>query len=191
MIALFDFKGLFAKAVKQGEKGERGRRSVGVQLLGALLVCYPEVASLSYEPREDRLSLFFLVKSPLPTRGELLHFVDLLEESLEAYHELEFGMNAWLAIRTEGQGTMLTFEVVRNIADLSRGELEIMAELFDNEYGERLEVAEDTAGEGTELFDMQSDMLDYMLDNAAEIAATTRERLAGLRENGRIAVFNK
>ena len=136
---MFGFRQFFGKEDK-GKSSRQNQMQVGVQLLGSLLVCYPEIASVTYDPKRDNLELAFMVRQPLPPGKGADEFADFLQESLEAYHELEAGYNAWSSVEAEEQGDTLLFHVARNLMDLSRGELEVMAELMLDRFGDNLMV---------------------------------------------------
>ena len=136
---MFGFRQFFGKEDK-GKSSRQNQMQVGVQLLGSLLVCYREIASVTYDPKRDNLELAFMVRQPLPPGKGADEFADFLQESLEAYHDLEAGYNAWSSVEAEEQGDTLLFHVARNLMDLSRGELEVMAELMLDRFGDNLMV---------------------------------------------------
>ncbi len=163
---------------------------VGVQLLGSLLVCYPEIASVTYDPKRDNLELAFMVRQPLPPGKGADEFADFLQESLEAYHDLEAGYNAWSSVEAEEQGDTLLFHVARNLMDLSRGELEVMAELMLDRFGDNLMVDSHTEENlEPDFAAMHSELLDRLLDQAPDIII--KGRMAAVRENDRVVVYNR
>ena len=106
---MFGFRQFFGKEDK-GKSSRQNQMQVGVQLLGSLLVCYPEIASVTYDPKRDNLELAFMVRQPLPPGKGADEFADFLQESLEAYHDLEAGYNAWSSVEAEEQGDKLFHE---------------------------------------------------------------------------------
>ena len=53
--------------------GFRSQRSkeeekAGIQFLASMLVCYPEISSLSYDPRRSTLTFEFIVRGDYPAR---------------------------------------------------------------------------------------------------------------------------
>lgn len=186
---MFGFKQFF----KQEDKGKAPRQNqmqIGVQLLGSLLVCYPEIAAVTYDPTRDKLELTFMVKQPLPPGKDVDKFADFLRESLQAYHDIEEGGYVWFLVDTESQGETLLIRVSRNLIDLTRGELEIMAELLLDRFGESLLVDSHTVENlEPDFAAMHSEVLDQLLDQAPDIII--KERMAAVRENDRVIVYNR
>lgn len=163
---------------------------VGVQLMGSLLVCYPEVTAINYDPEKDWLELSFMVRKPVPEGRKLDDFLDFLRESLEVYHEMEEGLCVWSSVSLDEQHDTLMIQVVRNLGDLSRGELEVMAELMVDRFGDSLLVDRHTEENlPLEFANMHSEILDQLLDQPQELAI--KERIAAVRENDRVVVYNR
>lgn len=172
-----------------GKEKRRNQSQVGVQLLGSLLVCYPEVAAVTYDPGQDELELTFVVRQPYPAGKGLEAFKEFLRESLEAFHDIETGCYIRCAAYYEQQGDTLLVHVVRNLGDLFRGELEVMADLMLDRFGESLLVDSHTEENlEPEFANMHSEMLDQILDQVPDIII--RERMAAVRENDRVVVYN-
>ena len=74
---------------KYYEKKQQAAKN-GVQLLASILVCYSEISSLSYEPKNNELVLDFVVKGEAGKK-ELQAFMDYINESLQVYHDLTDG----------------------------------------------------------------------------------------------------
>ena len=87
---MFGIRQFFGKK-DQAREPRQNHVQIGVQLLGSLLVCYPEIAAVTYDPGKDNLELTFMVKLPVPEGKNLEEFTDFLRESLEAYHDIEEG----------------------------------------------------------------------------------------------------
>ena len=98
--------------------GFRSQRSkeeekAGIQFLASMLVCYPEISSLSYDPRRSTLTFEFIVRGDYPAR-ELDAFARLLSESIETYHVLvadeEVGVNIWVEEVSAEKKTVMASE---------------------------------------------------------------------------------
>ena len=72
----------------------------GIQLLASMLVCYPEIESVTYEPKNTELTMDFVISRDV-AQSELEEFVKFLDESLQTYHSLETGQPVWLAAEAE------------------------------------------------------------------------------------------
>ena len=186
---MFGLGQFFGKEDK-GRGSRQNQMQVGVQLLGSLLVCYPEIAAVTYDPKRDNLELTFMVRQPLPPGKAPDEFADFLQESLEAYHDLEAGYYIWSSVDAEEQGDTLLIHVARNLMDLSRGELEVMAELMVDRFGDKLMVDSHTEENlEPDFAAMHSELLDRLLDQAPDIII--KERMAAVRENDRVVVYNR
>ena len=75
----------------------------GVNLLISILVCYPEIGAVSYEPKDDALHFSFTLRE-LPSRAEYESVGELIRESILTYHSLEGFEGARIEIFLEGAG---------------------------------------------------------------------------------------
>ena len=66
-------------------KRSKEEEKAGIQFLASMLVCYPEISSLSYDPRRSTLTFEFIVRGDYPA-AKLDAFARLLSESIETYH---------------------------------------------------------------------------------------------------------
>ena len=89
-------------------KRSKEEEKAGIQFLASMLVCYPEISSLSYDPRRSTLTFEFIVRGDYPA-VRLDAFARLLSESIETYHVVvadeEVGVNIWVEEITAGQKT--------------------------------------------------------------------------------------
>jgi len=186
---MFGLGKLFSSRGREA-KNKETKPKTGVQLLGAMLVCYPEIATVAYDPKDGQLVLGFVVREPLPERRELEEFAALLDESVQAYHELVGSQLVWTAVDVEAHNNTLVLHVRRSLADFMRGELELLGTLMRDRFGGQL-VVDKHSPENLEpdFADLQSELLDQMLECVQE--AAIRERIIGLRENDRVVVYNR
>lgn len=186
---MFGLKKLLGLGGKNDSR-KKTKSQAGVQLLGAMLVCYPEIGTVAFEPKDGQLVLGFVVREPLPGREELEKFAAFIDDSLQAYHQLEDALYVWTAISAEAQAGTLMLNVRRTLADVTRGELELIVTLMRDKYGEQLVVDKHSVDSLEPDFAvLQSDLLDQMLDQAQELAI--KERIIGIRENDRVVVYNR
>ena len=73
---------MFGFNLSEKNPGSRKEMSTGVQLLASMLVCYPELYSVTYEPRDTEITLDFVVKGKMP-KAEMEEFATLLDKSLQ------------------------------------------------------------------------------------------------------------
>ncbi|WP_455048149.1 hypothetical protein [Mitsuokella sp.] len=176
----------------KSQQKSKAEEKAGIQFLAALLVCYPEISSVTYDPKKTTLTFDFVVRGSYPEK-ELNAFTKLLSESIETYHALMDGRQAYAAIRGEEIVTKtrtIMFHVDRDVSSLDRGELTLMARLFMDHFGKALLVDSHSLKSLEQDFaSVQSELLDQMLGQARELHF--RMHMVGLREGDRVVVYNR
>ena len=172
-----------------GSNGSRKEMSTGVQLLASMLVCYPELSAVTYEPQAAEIILDFVVEARVK-REEMEDFADLVDNSVQTYHDLHGGEPVWLAIDADVNGKLMTVHVRRQLSTMLRGELDLLAELFRDKFGDNLQIDVHTLDAmEAEFSTMQSNLLDQMFDLAQ--ASRIKERMIGMREKDKVVVYNR
>lgn len=161
----------------------------GINLLVSILVCYPELGTVSFEPKNDSLRLSFALKE-MPSKADFEALRSLLEESIAAYHALEGFFGAQTSISLDGTENTAFLYVWRDMATLSRGEIGLLTALVREHFGENL-LMDMEIGEADELEieAAQAEIIDNMIGNLKINRVT--DRMIGVREEGRVMVFNK
>ena len=90
----------------------------GINLLVSILVCYPEIGTISFEPGEDALHFSFALQE-VPPRQVYEDVGELIRESIVTYHSIEGFSDARIEIYLEGQGHTAFFHVIRDIRTIS------------------------------------------------------------------------
>lgn len=167
----------------------RKETNTGVQLLASMLVCYPELYSVAYEPRDTEITLDFVVKTK-SSRENMEEFASLLDKSLQTYHDLHGSGPVWLAVDADVNGALMTIHVRRQLATMLRGELDLLAELFCDRFGEDLQTdVHSLDALEPEFSNMQSSLLDQMFDMAQ--SNRIKERMIGMRDKDKVLVYNR
>jgi len=161
----------------------------GINLLVSILVCYPELGTVSFEPKDESLRLSFAFKG-VPSGSEYEEVRNLLAESILAYHALEGFFGAKTNITLEAQGNTSFLHISRDVHTLSRGEIDLITALIREHFGEILimELANNESSD-IELETAQAEVIDHMIGNLKINRVT--DRMIGVREEGRVMVFNK
>ncbi len=161
--------------------------SDGVNLLISILVRYPEIGTISFDPNKESLKLTFML-SGIPSPQEFTAFKHLLLNSLAAYHSLE-GLNIQLAdLQLTSYEQVAMLNIIRDVATLSKNEITIIITLLREKFKERL-VADHNDTMPEEDLLVQEELIDNMLENIKKHHAV--HGLIGIREDGRVLVFNK
>lgn len=156
----------------------------GVNLLVSLLVRYPEIATLAFDPRKNSITLKFMFLQPTDA---VQWTPQRLSESLAAYHELvriQPAVNE-LRMSNEGQLAMLTLE--RDVTTISKGEILLLIGVL-REQIKALLVA-DPVEAPPEDSGFQEELIENMLTSIKSNYGG--QGLIGIREEGRVLVFNK
>lgn len=159
----------------------------GVNLLVGMLISYPEINKVLYEPKDETLNSTFIVKAVL-TDDDFDAFDILLKTNLAAYFELEKIEAERVELFRQQCGNFTFIQLKRDIASVSKGELALLAALVQERYGSQL--LDD--GKVIVLEDemiLQDDFVDTMLNNIR--LNKIPMRLIGMREDGRVMIFNK
>lgn len=161
----------------------------GVQLLASVLVCFPEIESVSYDPRQEVLTMDFVVRAQL-VPAEIEAFAALIAESIETYHVIEGGEASAVDFSYEQHDALTILHLARPMEELSERELSLTVQLLTERFGETLHV--DPHGAETpdaEFRMLQHETLERMLVAVREIPL--RERLVGIRERDQVIVYNR
>lgn len=170
--------------------GGRKDASIGVQLIASLLVCYPEIYTVTYEPKDTEITLDFVVQGSSIGQQEMEEFAKLVDDSVQTYHDLHGGQPVWLAIDADMHGTRMTVHVKRQLSTMLRGELDLFAQLFQDKFGDKLQAdAHNVEVLEPEFSSLQSNLLDQMLDTAQE--HRIKERMIGMRDKDKVLVYNR
>ena len=185
---MFDFLRRFFSGARGGRiKSEQARP--GVQLLASVLVCFPEIEAVSYEPRQELLTMDFVVRAQLAP-AEIESFAAFLGESIETYHVIEGSVVSELDFSYEQHDALTILHLARRMDELSERELNRTVQLLTERFGEALLVDP----HGAEALDadfhmLQHETLERMLMAVREIPL--RDRLVGIRERDQVVVYNR
>lgn len=163
------------------------RISNGVNLLISILVRYPEIATVNYDAYSGTIKLTFML-SGIPTDGELARLKNRLLSSIGAYHVLEGVKDGATDIRFSSCDQVAMLTVHRDVATISKGEMALLIALLREDLQDRLVADENDAILEEDLL-VQEEVIVNMLENMKK--DRSGNGLIGIREDGRVLVFNK
>ena len=168
-------------------KSEQARP--GVQLLASVLVCFPEIEAVSYEPTQGLLTMDFVVRTQL-SPAEIEEFAAFLAESIETYHILEESTASEINFSYEQHDALTMLHLARRMDELSEQELSLIVQLLTDRFGEAL-ILDPHGGEppDAEFRTLQHETLERMLMAVRELPL--RDRLVGIRERDQVVVYNR
>lgn len=170
-----------------GRRKSDDRISRSVSLLISMLVRYPEVGSVKYDPRQQTIRLRLLVSGPM-TEDEFERMHRLLVDTLEVYNQLDNRRPAVLEVARESFGELTAVSITRDVPTMSPAEIWTIVEFFREWFPERLtSEPDDQIGEDELL--AQDEMIEEILADL-ERGRSGRDLIA-IREEGRVMVFQK
>lgn len=158
-----------------------------VNLLTSVLIYYPEISKISIEPNE-KIYINYIIQKIL-TDEEIEKTRTLLEECLKSYHYLEKTQVECdeVKVNIEEKATFITIK--RDMKTFSHGELRLINTLINEEFGELLIMDTDKIPMIDSTMLAQMDLIDTMF--ASLKINPVVEKMIGIREAGRVIVFNK
>ena len=156
-------------------------------LLTSVLIYYPEISKISIEP-DEKIYINYIIQKIL-TDEEIEKTRTLLEECLKSYHYLEKTQVECdeVKINIEEKATFITIK--RDMKTFSHGELRLINTLINEEFGELLIMDTDKIPMIDSTMLAQMDLIDTMF--ASLKINPVVEKMIGIREAGRVIVFNK
>lgn len=158
-----------------------------VNLLTSVLIYYSEISKISIEP-DEKIYINYIIQKIL-TDEEIEKTRTLLEECLKSYHYLEKTQVECdeVKINIEEKATFITIK--RDMKTFSHGELRLINTLINEEFGELLIMDTDKIPMIDSTMLAQMDLIDTMF--ASLKINPVVEKMIGIREAGRVIVFNK
>ncbi len=162
--------------------------SDGANLIISMLVRYPEIGTINFNPEANSLKLTFMI-SGIPTVEEFESTKRLIINSIAAYHMLQgiTDNNVDIELSSYEKVAMVTF--IREVQTLSRGEINLVIKLLREHFSDRLVTDHNDAMLEEDLL-FQEEVIEDMLENVRK-QYNDHHSLIGIREDGRVFVFNK
>lgn len=160
--------------------------SDGVNLFISILVRYPEIGTIRINPLHKTLQLNFML-SKTPNNNNLAAIKGLLSSSIQTYHILQETSPKIINIALNSFEKIATLTIERDIDTLSKGELGLIILLLHDKFKNTLIIDKNDSIPDEDLL-VQEELIDNMLQN---IKNQAYNKLIGIREDGRVLVFNQ
>ena len=161
--------------------------SDGINLLISILVRYPEIGTVNFEPQNHCLKLKFML-SAIPSETEFSTTKHLLIDSIAAYHRLEGLQLKTSEVILHPYNPVAMVSVIRDVHTISKEEIALIITILREKLNNYLIIDyNDSLLEEDQL--AQEEVIEDMLENIKTYH--TLYRLIGIRENGRVLIFNK
>lgn len=158
-----------------------------VNLLTSVLIYYPEISKISIEP-DEKIYINYIIQKIL-TDEEIEKTRTLLEECLKSYHYLEKTQVECDEVKVNIEEKVTFITIKRDMKTFSHGELRLINTLINEEFGELLIMDTDKIPMIDSTMLAQMDLIDAMF--ASLKINPVVEKMIGIREAGRVIVFNK
>ena len=150
--------------------------SDSVNLLVSMLVRYPEIGTLRFESSDSTLNLTFILTT-VPTVEQFYSFKDYLEKSLQSFYYLSAYDNPYLKITMTPYDSITVIHIARDMIKI------LQLHFADHILADKNEALID------EELRFQEEVIENMLINIQR--SRVLNNLIGIRENGRVMVFDK
>ncbi len=167
----------------------KGRNDVtdSVGLLISILVRYPEVATINFDPEQQLLKFNFIASRKLGA-NEMTALNGKMLDSIEVFNKLENKETRMSAVDYQECGSFTMIEIQRDVETLVREEIALIVALFRQELENSL-ILDDNGSFYEEDLLIQEEIIEHMLESVKDCAGD--KKLFAFREEGRVVVFNK
>ncbi|MDD4170190.1 MAG: hypothetical protein PHD36_08070 [Desulfotomaculaceae bacterium] len=165
----------------------KGDLTGSVGLLTSILVRYPEVATINFDPGKQLLRFTFIYAGILE-RKELDNLKATLLDSIEVYNLLEHKEISTISLQSQVYDNLTVIEVQRDVNTLVQEEITLIVNLFHLYLNNNLITEEDEQYFEEDLI-AQEKIIGRML---AKMKSTNQDKyLFAFRQEGRVKVFDK
>lgn len=172
-------KGIFWK------EGESFSNSMS--LIAFLLVRYPEIGTIRFDPDQKTLQFSFILNKIL-MEPEFEAFKENLLLSMDAMSELQERSSGHIQVKFSVCDGLSFVEILRDIDSLNQEEIALIIGVVDRYFeGDLLLDQQEKAQE--EDIVIQEEMIEHMLEDLKD--SRQEKRLIGFREEGRVLIFNR
>ncbi|AQS59297.1 hypothetical protein [Desulforamulus ferrireducens] len=158
-----------------------------VSLLISILIRYPEVAKINFDPEKNILKFTF-IHAGVMTEAEIAGLKDKALSSIQVYNSLEYKAPRIINLDYKISDGFTMIEIQRDVDTLVQEEIALIVELFRQYISKNL-VTEESEQLVEEDLEVQDELIEHMLESVKMKAEN--KRLYAFREEGRVLVFNK
>lgn len=168
------------------KNGDEVSDSIG--LLISILVRYPEVGSINFDPQAQELRLTFILAGNIE-KTEISGIKNIIVDSVHIYHQLErIRPRVFLVECNFNDDNYAIIDVKRDVDTLTRNEIGFLMELFHVHFPHSL-VAENNEELWEEDLLLQEELIGHMLEGMKNVV--TDKKIIAYRDEGKVLIFNK
>jgi hypothetical protein len=158
-----------------------------IEILAALLVAFPQISRVTFDPEKRMLSMAFLCEGPV-SQAKRKQLQSLYLDSIDVYRALTNKDMSTVKCYWETIDQFHCFHVERDVASLSTAELNLTATLIAGQVQLVSDTDEPFAGEAEFSWSAKL-LLQEMLERIRELECP--RTLVALREGEKVIVFHK
>ncbi|WP_031514500.1 hypothetical protein [Desulfofalx alkaliphila] len=155
----------------------------GVNLLISILVRYPQVSTINFEPQKGTLRFNFIFNY---SSKEPKNIIKLLQSSIDTYHMLEGKKARVVLIDYNIKDDYTVINIERDTDSLNLEEISLIVQCLQQSV--KTNIIIENIGDEEDLY-MHEELIEAMLENVRY--CNEEKPLFAFREEGRVLVFNK
>lgn len=159
-----------------------------INLLTSILLCYPEISEISVEPENEEVYISYTINEIL-SNTELKQIKEFIQDSILTYQYLEDLIPEKNDVVLEIKEKATFINIIRDVKTFSHGELRLLNEIIKDKFGKKLINELDYVPLVNTSVLTQLELIDTMLGSLK--INPVEEKMVGIRENGRVIVYNK
>jgi len=167
------------------KNGDEVTDSIGLFI--SILVRYPEVGTIYYEPQSHLLRFAFTL-SKILDRESWENFSQRIVSCLETYNYLEGRTHPIIHLSHSVYESITQIEIQRDVETLTSEEIAMLISLVHQNFSSILVTDENYTLLEEDLM-LQEELIGHMLEGMK--GAIPERKIIALREEGRVLVFNK
>ncbi|MGE5578597.1 MAG: hypothetical protein ACM3WU_01015 [Bacillota bacterium] len=176
-------------AKTEGRSGKKRPSNRDVEVLATLLVAYPQVSRVTFDPENKALGLVFLCQGPIGARRRS-EISQLYSDAVQVFLRLTRRRATVVKTLWEKMGDFYCFQVERDVASISSEELNLTADLISEKAKLVVSQEEVEMSDGREDFAWSARLfLQEMLEQVKDLRS--KRKLVALREGEKVLVFDK
>jgi hypothetical protein len=160
--------------------------SDAVGLIIALLVRYPELATIVSHPTDGTLTLSFAIGAPLG-RAAVRDTREAVAEHVRSLLGLTGETPDALTVESESDGGTTFFRVTRDARSFSREELQLLVAVLTQRFGDKLYRSPAAEDDGYDDEGAADELVDYAVEALRD--PESQRSLVGFREEKRVLVY--
>lgn len=172
-------KGIFWK------EGESFSNSMS--LIAFLLVRYPEIGSVRFDPDQKTFQFSFVLTQSV-NETAFSDFENQLNLSLGSISQLQGREPGLISVNFTDYDDLTFLEVTRDIDSLSQEEISLIIGVVQQFFEGQLLLDQEEVAQEEDVI-LQEEMIEHMLEDLKD--SRQEKKLIGFREEGRVLVFNR